>query len=125
LETKTKRNAIGAGEDFRHTTWMENNTFLKIPELILVGVLKKTKSLLDFTMQATLQDKLQKAWTKASTRLLQKPDIISVPKKYGQKLGLRNQAYGDLGFKRFLPNESKKKIFSGTVEKLINYLSYL
>ena len=104
---------------------MENNTFLKIPELILVGVLKKTKSLLDFTMQATLQDKLQKAWTKASTRLLQKPDIISVPKKYGQKLGLRNQAYGDLGFKRFLPNESKKKIFSGTVEKLINYLSYL
>jgi len=30
---------------------------------------------------------------------------------------LRNQAFGDLGFKRFFPNESKQKVFSGTVDK--------
>lgn len=30
---------------------------------------------------------------------------------------LRDQAYGDLGFKTFFPNESKVKVFSGTVDK--------
>lgn len=30
---------------------------------------------------------------------------------------LRDQAYGDLGFKTFFPNESKIKVFSGNVEK--------
>jgi len=30
---------------------------------------------------------------------------------------LRDQAYGDLGFKTFFPNESKTKIFSGDVKK--------
>ncbi|MBI2183953.1 MAG: DEAD/DEAH box helicase family protein [Thaumarchaeota archaeon] len=30
---------------------------------------------------------------------------------------LRNQAYGDNGFKAFFPNESKTKVFSGKVEK--------
>lgn len=30
---------------------------------------------------------------------------------------LRDQAYGDNGFKQFFPNESKQKVFSGTVDK--------